>query len=53
MRRRLVSYRRWFAWRPVFTTNAGWRWLTQLERKRWSYIAGDFYFEGFTYALLP
>lgn len=26
---------RWFAWRPVFTTDRGWRWLRPVWRRRY------------------
>jgi hypothetical protein len=26
----------WFAWRPVYTPNAGWVWLRMVERQRWA-----------------
>lgn len=29
-------WHRWFAWKPVNTWTHGWRWLTVVERRRWS-----------------
>lgn len=27
-----VKTDKWFAWRPIYTTNAGWVWLTLVNR---------------------
>lgn len=33
---------RWFAWRPVFTRDRGWRWLRMVNRHRVFYDDADF-----------